>query len=475
MVSAQASLRKEAPALIHNDVVLTWGQFDSRVNRFANVVLGMGVGVGGKVALVTENSPSCAAALLGIMRAGACAVPLSGMLDAENVQRMVRDADALLLEPPFEALADRAADDPVRVQVAPACDFNIIYTSGTTGSPKGIVHSQEMRAFQAQRMARLGMGDAPVTLVATPLYSNTTWVTLLPTLAYGGTVVLMDKFLPRTFLELAELWRVTHTMLVPVQYQRILNHPDFDPRKLRFLQGSFSTGAPLAASVKGDLVERWPGQFIELYGLTEGGCTTVLKANEHPGKLDTVGRPALGVEVHILDEGGDPLPAGEVGEIAGRAVSMMTGYYKQPDKTEEIIWRDEQGRTFYRTGDLGFLDDDGFLHLQSRKKDVIISGGLNIYAADLEAVLLSHPDIADAAVIAIPSEEWGETPLALVVTQVGTDLASEALAAWFNRRVSKHQRLSGVEFRPALPRNALGKLCKRKLRAPFWDGPAQEG
>jgi acyl-CoA synthetase (AMP-forming)/AMP-acid ligase II len=291
---------------------------------------------------------------------------------------------------------------------------------------------------------------------------------MLSALCAGGPAILMRKFDAGGYLALAESRRVTHTMLVPVQYQRILAHPDFGRTDLTSFKVKQSTGAPFPAALKRALLDRWPGRLVDLYGMTEGGCSCMLDATRFPDKLDTVGRPAPDNDVRIIDEAGRELPPGATGEVIGRNPHMMSGYYERPDATEAMYWRDADGRVFHRTGDVGRFDADGFLVLLDRRKDVIISGGQNVYAADLEAVLATHPDVADAAVVGVPSDAWGETPLAFVVCRPGSTLDAGALRDWTNARVGKMQRLSAVELRAELPRSALGKVLKRELRAPYW-------
>ena len=378
----------------------------------------------------------------------------------------------------WRGLDDWLGDAPARpapVAIAPGDRFNIIYSSGTTGVPKGIVHSHGFRHLRIEGFRTFGFRADCVTLLATPLYSNTTLVALLPTLATGGLSVLMPKFDAGGYLALAGRVRPTHTMLVPVQYERLLAHPDFDRADLSSFEMKLSTSAPLHAHVKRQILDRWPGGLVENYGLTEGGGSTRLFAHEHPDKLETVGTPGAGVEIRILGEDGRELPAGEIGEIVGRAPAMMSGYHKRPEATEAMLWRDAEGRLFFRSGDMGRFDAEGFLTLLDRKKDMIISGGFNIYAADLEAVLARHPDVLDVAVIGVPSAEWGETPRALVVPRPGTAPDPDALRAWANERLGKTQRINAVELRSDLPRSTIGKILKRELRAPYWEGDGKAG
>ena len=176
-----------------------------------------------------------------------------------------------------------------------------------------------------------------------------------------------------------------------------------------------------------------------------------------------------GGELRIIDEQGNELPRGHTGEIVGRGFNMMRGYVNREDATDEILWRDKQGNLFFKTGDVGRLDEDGFLFLSDRKKDVIISGGFNIYATDLEIVLLRHEAVHEAAVIGIPSQRWGETPLALVVLEEGADVDAETLLSWANQRLGKGQQIAELEIRQELPKSDIGKVLKRELRTPYWD------
>ena len=331
--------------------------------------------------------------------------------------------------------------------------------------PKGILQSRRYRAHERQVIASLGMDESSRALVSTPLYSNTTLFMFLATMGHGGTAYLMEKFSTAEFLKLSEDKAITHAVLVPVQYERLLNHPQFDQADLSSYQCKCSTSAPLRQSTKQALLERWPqGGLAEFYGMTEGGVYCTLIAHEHPDKLDTVGQPAEDCDLRIIDEQGRELPQGNKGEIVGYSPRTMDGYHNRPDATEEASWYDDSGRRFQRSGDIGWLDNEGFLHLLDRKKDMIISGGFNVYATDLEEVLLSHSQVADAAVIAAPSEQWGETPLAFVVLAPDVNLDAEELRQWANGQLGKAQRISEVRVIGGLPRSPIGKVLKRELR-----------
>lgn len=498
VVRDNAKAHPEKLALVCDGQTVSWGAFDQRINKIANLLLSMGVSKGDNIAIISPNSIPYAELFMGILRAGACVTPLSTMASPDALQKMLTDCGARAIfvaaqylelvdgfiadlelarfaidfdHPafqPYGAAVDEASDSDPEIQIEMSDAFNLIYSSGTTGTPKGILHNHWMRSAQMDRVSPNGYDDNARTLLSTPLYSNTTIVSFLPTLYGGSTVYLMPKFDARGYLEIVQREKITHTMLVPVQYKRIMDVADFDAFDLSSMQVKFSTSAPLRAEVKADVLARFPGKLLEYYGLTEGGGVTVLNSAEHPDKLHTVGQPAPGNEIRLIDETGAEVPKGTVGEICGRGPTMMAGYFGRDDLTADYIWRDAAGNVFFRSGDMGRFDEDGFLILSDRKKDMIISGGLNIYADDLELVLLADPDVTDAAVIGVPSDAWGETPYGLVVLREGATRSGDDICADANAKLGKSQRLSAVELRDELPRSSIGKILKKELRAPFW-------
>lgn len=283
-------------------------------------------------------------------------------------------------------------------------------------------------------------------------------------MSFGITVLIMKKFDPVGFLRLAQEHRVTHAMMVPNQYYRILSVPDFDSFDLSAFKTAYCAAAPFPVPLKSEVTRRFPGTLVELYGMTEGGGVTMLVPSERPDKMSTVGRPLEGHDLRIINQEGRELPIGEIGEVVGRSADMMMGYWKLPEATAGAEWFDDQGRRFIRTGDIGRFDDEGFLTLLDRRKDVIISGGLNIYGSDLEAALLAHSEVAEVAVVGVPSERWGETPVGFVVLKGLSSVSAEELRQFANQRLGRMQRLSAVECLESLPRNPLGKVIKRVLR-----------
>ena len=490
LVRGYAQERPQYPALIHEGFALTYGALDSLMDRVAASLQRDGVQPGSVISICSASCVEYGAIFLGALRAGVAVAPLAPSSTPEALATMLADCGAKILfldEAASAALAGQELSASLRrvpmsmrgwlapegsrpraVEIHPAAPFNIIYSSGTTGSPKGIVQSHRMRWAHVHRAALARYDRTAVTICSTPLYSNTTLVSFFPTLARGGTVVLMAKFDALKFLELAQLHRATHAMLVPVQYQRIMDLPAFGRFDLSSFRMKFCTSAPFAAALKADILKRWPGGLTEYYGMTEGGGSCIRYAHEFPDKLHTVGQPAPGHEIRLIDEQGREVPRGEVGEIVGRSpASMMTGYFNQPGKTADAEWRDTAGNRYIRTGDVGRFDEQGFLMLLDRRKDMIISGGFNIYPSDIEGVLSRHDAIKEAAVVGVASRQWGETPVAFVVLKSGHTAAADEIRAWANERLGKTQRLAAVEIREQLPRSAIGKVLKRELREEY--------
>ena len=495
LIREHARRTPQSPAVNDGQQAINYAELDALMDRVAASLQRDGLRLGDVISLCAAASVRYAVVFLGALRAGVVVAPLAPSSTAISLLSMLGDAQSQLFFidddavklldaepqthgrlPPLIALDDAAgatrfedwlADEhakPLPVDVLPQHPFNIIYSSGTTGTPKGIVQSHAMRWAHIQRASTYAYAPDSVTLLATPLYSNTTLVSFFPTLGWGGSVHLMAKFDALGYLQAAQRIGATHTMLVPVQYQRIMAQPALNEFDLSTFQAKFCTSAPFRAELKADVLARWPGGLIEFYGMTEGGGTCILEAHLYPNKLHTVGKPAVGSDIRLIDEDGRELPPGSIGEIVGASPSMMTGYHNQDEKTREVEWFDSAGTRFIRTGDVGRFDEDGFLTLLDRRKDMIISGGYNVYPSDLEAELRAHPDVVDVAVVGVASERWGETPIAFVVPRATVTADAKQIMGWYNARAGKTQRLSDLRFIDELPRSAIGKVLKRELR-----------
>ncbi len=342
--------------------------------------------------------------------------------------------------------------------------LTLMYTSGTTGQPKGIQHPHFIRAMYAATMATTWrMAPESVVLHSGALVFNGAMVTMFPAFMCGATYVLHRAFDAEAFIATVERERVTHTMLVPSQIIAILNAPDFDPARLTSLEMVLSLGAPLLREHKDRLNRLLPDRFYELYGLTEG-FITVLDRDDARRKSGSVGVPPPFYSMRIVGEDGRDLPAGSVGEILGRGPITMPGYYDRPELTAQTL-----ADGWLHTGDLGYVDDEGYLYLVDRKKDMIDSGGVKVYPKDIEEVAARHPAVREVAVFGIPHDTWGETPMAAVVLRANQRADPDLLKDWINARVAaKYQRVARVLILADFPRNAAGKTLKRELRAPYW-------
>lgn len=486
-IAIHAINRPDHPAVICGGARISWAAFAARADALAATLAKLGTRPGDVIAAIAASSVDYAVLWAAVLRLRATIAPLAPSSTPDQIAAMIGDSGARLvfideaahgdfglvlgqvgvvdLET-LDAFIDPSAELPPLAPLDPAAAFNIIYSSGTTGTPKGIVQSAAMRSLHITGAKAVGYGGDSVTLLSTPLYSNTTLVSFLPTLAWGGTAVLQPKFNSSEWLTLAERHAATHTMLVPVQYRRLLADPAFDNHTLS-LRMKFCTSAPFPAELKAEVLRRMPGGLIEFFGMTEGGVSFVFPAHLHPDKLHTVGRASEGHAVRIIDEDGNDVPPGTPGEIVGQSPATMNGYKNRPDLTAKAFWTAPDGSQWLRTGDIGRLDEDGFLTLMDRAKDMIISGGFNIYPSDIEAVLLALPGVVEAAVVGVASDRWGETPVAFVVAP-GSD--PEALRAAANARVGKTQRLAALVLVDELPRSHIGKVLKRELRDGF-QGP----
>lgn len=507
IIALNAEFLHTKTAWIDRDRRVSWRDFGAGTARVANALAGAGLVKGDRVVVLMKNSYEMAEAMFGVIRGGFVAVPLNVSINDDAVAGMLANSNAravftsdehtlridglreriagqvgercVALDPDRDGFIDyhsfvgSAAESPPAVDIGPTDECNIIYSSGTTGLPKGIVHDHACREAWASDMAvPLRYHSGARTLINLGLFSNISWVAMLATMYAGGTVVIDRRFTPETTFEIIERERITHSAMVPLQYQKLVESEALGEYDLSSLDAYMCCGSPLAASLKRAVMERLPGELIELYGLTEG-LVTILSPEDMAAKIDSVGRPSPGQRLVILDGDDRPAPTGEPGEIVGHARFMMAGYHDNDEANAEATWQHPDGGRWLRTGDIGKLDEDGFLYLVDRKKDMIISGGQNIFPADIEAIMLEHEAVSEVAVIGIPHPKWGETPLAVVVG--AADIDGAELAAWTNARTGRQQRINAAVFVDELPRNPNGKVLKRELRKTFADFATGEG
>ncbi len=509
LIAQHGRNQADKPALLAGERRLTWAEFDRATNRVANGLGALGLPPGSRLALLMSNSVEMALAIFGAGKAGVSVVPLNTAVTDAAVAAMIVDSGAAAVVASDEhcariegALAAGALPAGLRriavdgridgwhdfgawlagqpagapaVGVRADTECNIIYSSGTTGLPKGIVHTHGCRINWALDLGlALRYHSGAVTLCSLGLYSNISWVAMLSTVLCGGTIVVMPAFSAGSLVEHVERYGITHGGFVPVQLRRVLELPDLERRRLESLETIMCCGSPLAPDVKRATRDRLGCDLIELYGLTEGIITT-LAPEDFDSHLESVGKPIPGQQVKLVGDDDREAAPGQPGEIVGHGRLVMEGYHNRPDATREATWIDVQGRRWLRTGDIGRFDADGFLTIVDRKKDMILSGGQNIYPSDIEAIVQTHADVAEVAIVGVPSERWGESPLAVVVPRAGAAIDVDGLVAWTNARVGRQQRICGVVLVDSLPRNPNGKILKRELRAQYQSPAATPG
>lgn len=464
----------------------SWRQLHEQVQAASAFLRSYGVEPGERVVTVVGNREAYLVLFWACVNAGAVFVPLSPLLMASTLRKILLDCAPRLvvfdpaLAPAVHELAlacgaptlalprgarapwNEAAREasPVTARLAGAAPCNIVYSSGTTGDPKGIVHSRFARAMYAQAFAQpLGIDATSVVLHAGSLVFNGAFISMLPTFMSGATFCFLESATPDDVIERARTCAATHLVMVPSLLALLLADEGFHAGKLPAVKRIVSMGAPLPVQHKARLRELFPGCVGEMYGLTEG-IATVHEPDAPQHTLASVGRPPPFFELEVVDARGRPLPPRCTGEIVGTSPILMTGYIGRPQATAATL---REGRI--HSGDLGYLDEQGYLYIVGRSKEMLISGGVNVYPRDIEEVASAHPQVLEAAVFGVPHEKWGETPVAALLLRPDADAQGDSLRGWINARVgAKYQRIADAWVVPELPRNTAGKVVKDQLR-----------
>ena len=480
---------------------LTFGELDAEVNRMAHALRSFGMRTGDRLVWCGPNSVEVLVTIHAARKAGLVAVPVSYRFNADEMQYVIDNSDAALVvvdaeQAPLvaevrerlpkvravvvfggdvpegcaswdDAIAGQPDDEPAINDGASTAGAQMLYTSGTTGKPKGALRTTTDPVIVFALLAELGlMPGADVHVTTGPLYHSgpLAFASLSHTL--GNPIVLLRRFDARAWLQLVEQHRVTNTFSAPTQLKRIVNLPaeELEQADLSSMRCLIANAAPVPYALKQEVVEKLGDGFLyEVYGSTELGIVTVLKPEDQLRKPGSCGATYGGVEVRLVKEDGSEAAPGEPGELYIRTGLAMDGYHRTSEQLDEL----EEGG-WKSVGDVAYADDEGYLYICDRKKDMIISGGVNIYPAEIEAVLHAHPQVLDAAVFGIPDEEWGERVHAIVQPKPGESIDLDELRGFVDARLAGYKRPRGYELRDELPRTDAGKLLKRVLRDEFW-------
>lgn len=497
----QAHTRGAAIAVVFEGATTTYAELERRSNQVARALVRSGVKPQDRVAILARNCDRFFEIAFGTAKARACLTPINFRLSAQEVACVLQDSNASVFfvapellsaakravhdlprrptlialdrvpgeDPAYEDWRDAASTDELTLKSAPDDDVLLLYTSGTTGRPKGVRLSNGNYRFFFQMRTRVAGFDYQAdetVLIVMPLYHVAGVNISLAGFAGGSRVIVEKGFEPGAVLRLIERERVSHVFLAPSMIQRLLQQPEIGMTDLSSLRTIAYGASPIAEEVLARAKAAFGCSFVQFYGMTEStGAGTYLAPSDHQGaaKLRSCGKPWPGVEVRVVDERGRTLPARQVGEIAMRGGHVMKGYWRQEDTTAKTI---PDG--WLRTGDAGYFDEDGYLYVHDRVKDMIVTGGENVYPAEVENAIVGCPGVIDVAVVGVPSERWGEEVKAIVVADPEHPPPADSIIAWSKARIAAYKAPKSIDFVAELPRNSAGKVQRRELRLRYW-------
>jgi fatty-acyl-CoA synthase len=502
-IRVRARRHPGAPSFWFEGHETTFAELDERSSRCAQALIDAGVKPGDRVATLCKNTDAFPVLWFGAMKARACAVPLNTRLAAPEIGAILRDSGAcvLVFGPEFAGVVEsiEAACPDLRLLVVfemghaalsnfadwigafpavdpllhadPSDDVIQLYTSGTTGLPKGVplTHANCLAQCEVGQQLHYGRWDeGKSALLALPVFHVAGAIVAMLAVSQGCRAVMVREIVPAELARVIAEQRVAYAFLTPTVIHMILAVPESADADFSALEQIFYGASPISEDLLRRAMARFPCAFSQVYGMTEAtGVVTSLAPEAHvSGKLLSCGRPVPGVELRVLDAMGNDVKQGEVGEVAVRGAGVMRGYWRQPEATATAL--DAAG--WYRTGDAGWVDGDGDLFIYDRVKDMIVSGGENVYPAEVENAIDGHPDVAEVAVIGVPDELWGEAVKAIIVAKPGAAADEESVIAWARARIGGFKVPKSVDFVETLPRNATGKVLRRMLRERYWSG-----
>jgi len=489
-------------AVIFNGKITTYEQLNRRANRLANWLLREGFSHGDKICIMSENCPQFIEAAIALAKLGIAWVPVNYRFKENEVAFLAKDADAkgfivdstraelvgkvissvekitpekcLVIGesvaeymPSFEeVLLDSSPDEPPN-NVRENDLLYIGYTSGTTGKPKGALISHRNRILSAFiAAAQYGITKAETTLIAPPLYHTATMANVIRSLYLGGRMVLLPRFDILAVLKAIEKYRIASVTMVPTMINRIkgLAHEEFSRYDLSSLEMLITGASPLSTSSKEWILKNLPDvKLYEFYGATEAGLITVLYPEDQHRKVRCVGQPVIQTEISILDENRRDLPHGEVGEIFIKSLTTIDSYHNLPEESKACF----EGE-FITLGDMGRLDEEGYLYIVDRKKEMIKSGGVNIFPREIEDTIMEHPAVREVAVIGVPDEEWGENVKAIIEASPEAKVTEQEIKEFCRVRIADFKVPKSVDFVTELPKSPYGKTLKRIIRDAYW-------
>ncbi|MFC2056368.1 long-chain-fatty-acid--CoA ligase [Chloroflexota bacterium] len=509
-LSISTAICADKVAIVFEGKRYTFSQLNERVNRVGNALLKLGVQKGARVAMLQVNTNQCVEIYFAVARIGAIYVPLNFRAKGNELTYMLNSAEANTLflgeryidlvnsiQPEltstknfvsldsqhdgmlyYEDIIKSAPDDEIFTDIGDDDTTILMYTAGTTGFPKGVMLSHN--SFSIYVLENVSPAD-PVAeegnILTVPLY-HVAGIQAMMAAIYGGRSLVMERqFEPEEWMGLVETEKVNRAMMVPTMLKQLIDHPEFSNHDLSSLKVITYGAAPMPLEVIKKAVELFPkASFINAFGQTETASTiTTVPPEDHDltgteeekakklKRLSSIGKPMSDIEMKIVDEDGNDLPQGDVGEIVARGPRVMSGYWKDEEKTEKTI--DKDG--WVHTGDIGYVDEDGYFFLAGRATDMIIRAGENISPEEVEGVLYSNPKVNEAAVIGVPDEEWGEVPLAVIVVKKGEKATPEELMEYCRANLASFKRPRSVIFVDELPRNPMGKIIKKQLREQY--------
>jgi len=470
-------------ALARDRRLLTFRELHTRVEGIAGTLTSHGFGAGDRLALLLPNGPDYIELIYACTMLGVIAVPLNTRLSTKEIDRVLEDArprgivrHSSLAVPEIALSWQQVIDEeplPIRsgpvpkVFYDPEAVLGLIYTSGTTGRPKGVMVTHENVLADIHNFNYwMRYTEGGIYLHAAPIFHIADFPGMFAAPAFGASQITIPKFSPQTFCETVQREHVTHTVLVPTMINLLTQFPDARKCDLSSLQVLAYGGSPMAPELVHRTRELLPNvKLIQVYGLSETGFLTGLQDHEHTeGKLTSCGRPCPGVDIQVADTSGKQVEPEQTGELIARGANVMRGYWNNPEETAKGF-RDG----FFRTGDIGRQDAAGYFYILDRLKDMIVTGGENVYSGEVEAVIYAHPDVREAAVFGVPDPQWGELVMACVVLKPDATLTADDLIAFCRRSLASYKLPRRVEFSETdLPKNPSGKVLKRTLRESFW-------